>query len=211
MKTTLKQRQKMKEYDSIPENKKKKMEYMKRYLPKYEKKNKERISERKRKYYLKNKKRIDKRNKECFKKNKNRWNKYKNEYYKKNIFNMRSYNSKWERKMKKEDINFVIRKTLRSRLKQALKIYIKSNKLMSSDEYGIDYNKIMEYLKPFPEERKLYHIDHIKPLCSFDLTNPEEVKKAFAPENHRWLLAIDNLHKISEDKKQSLRLRNDNK
>ena len=150
MKTTLKQRQKMKEYDSRPENKLKKKEYMKKYLPRYGMKNKDKISERKRKYYLKNKEEIDKKNKEWFKNNKDKWNKYKNEYYAKNISSMRSYNSKWEKKMKEEDINFAIRKTLRSRLKQALKIYIKSGKTMSSDEYGIDYNKIIEYLKPFP-------------------------------------------------------------
>ena len=59
---------------------------------------------------------------------------------------------------------------------------------------------------PFNPGRKIrLHIDHIKPLCSFDLTNLEEVKKAFAPENHRWLLAKDNLAKSSEDRKISLK------
>jgi hypothetical protein len=46
------------------------------------------------------------------------------------------------------------------------------------------------------------------PLCSFDLTNPEEVKKAMAPNNFRWLLAKDNLAKISEDRKMSLNRKN---
>ncbi len=66
---------------------------------------------------------------------------------------------------------------------------------MSSKEYGVDYKAIIRHLKPFPEHISNFHIDHIKPLCSFDLTNPSEVKKAFSPENHQWLLAEDNLKK----------------
>ena len=75
---------------------------------------------------------------------------------------------------------------------------------MKSKKYGIDYKAIIEHLKPFPKDISIYHIDHIKPLCSFDLTSPKEVKKAFAPENHQWLLARDNLMKSSIDKKRKV-------
>jgi len=71
---------------------------------------------------------------------------------------------------------------------------------MKSKDYGIDYEKIIEHLKPFPKDLSKYHIDHIKPLCKFDLTKKEEVKKAFAPENHQWLLVTDNLKKSSKDR-----------
>jgi hypothetical protein len=37
---------------------------------------------------------------------------------------------------------------------------------------------------------------------NFDLTNLEEVKKAFAPENHQWLTKEENSKKVSSDLKQ---------
>ncbi len=95
----------------------------------------------------------------------------------------------------KNDPIFAIKKRLSGRLRHAFKTYSKNGKVKSSREYGIDYNAIMEHLKPFPKSRELYHIDHIKPLCSFNFNNKEEIKKAFAPENHQWLLAIDNMKK----------------
>ena len=78
---------------------------------------------------------------------------------------------------------------------RALKKYSTTGKIHSSNKYGINYSKIILYLSPFPKDISKYHIDHKIPLCSFNLENPEEIKKAFAPENHQWLLAEENLKK----------------
>lgn len=87
---------------------------------------------------------------------------------------------------------------LRTRLQTAMRLYSKTGKIMKSRKYGIDYKKIIEHLKPFPEDLSKYHIDHITPLCSFNLNNQEEIKTAFLPENHQWLLIKDNLSKGSK-------------
>ena len=109
----------------------------------------------------------------------------------------------------KSDPNYRIKMLIRGRVIQALTTYTKPWKIKSSIEYGIDYQEIINYLKPFPDDITLYHIDHIRPLCSFNFinlngsTNQQEIKKAFAPENHQWLKAKDNLIKNSKWIKQS--------
>ena len=92
-------------------------------------------------------------------------------------------------------MNYYLSDRLRTLLKNALKYYTKTGKMLSSKQYGIDYELILNHLKPFPKDLSKYHIDHIRPLCSFNLTNQEEVSKAFSPENHQWLLAGENISK----------------
>ena len=84
---------------------------------------------------------------------------------------------------------------MRCRLNHAIIDYTKDGKIKKSKEYEIDYEAIIEHLKPFPKDRGEYHIDHIIPLVSFNLNKPEEVKLAFAPGNHQWLLVKDNQSK----------------
>jgi hypothetical protein len=108
------------------------------------------------------------------------------------------------KKRYKSSKQFNIACRLRIRVYLALKHYTKTGKYKSSKEYGINYKAIIEHLKPFPKDLSKYHIDHIKPLCSFDLTKKPEIKKAFAPENHQWLLSEENFKKIKKDKKLSI-------
>lgn len=115
-------------------------------------------------------------------------------------YNNESY-LRYERKKRKTDKNYLILSRFRSLLGKTLRIYTEEGKIMLSKKYGINYKKIIEHLKPFPEDLSKYHIDHIRPLCSFKFvkddgsTDLKEVKKAFAPENHQWLLARDNIKK----------------
>jgi len=97
----------------------------------------------------------------------------------------------WKRKT---DENFLIVCRLRNRLRMALKHYLKTGEYYKTDEY-INYKAVIEHIGKCPGNPKNYHIDHIRPISSFDLTNKQEIKKAFAPENHQWLTKTENLKK----------------
>ena len=108
---------------------------------------------------------------------------------------IKKYKKEYMQKRKQQDTEFAIRERLRTRLRHAIIYYIKNNKYKINKEELVDYKAIIESLKPFPKDISSYHIDHIKPLCSFDLTKEEQIKEAFAPKNHQWLLAKDNIIK----------------
>lgn len=110
----------------------------------------------------------------------------------------------------KSNPEMYLKERLRSSVKSMFRIYIKTGKIMSSIKYGINYSELVESLKPFPEDLSKYHIDHIRPLCSFKLLNEdgtqnfEEIKKAFSPENLRWLLKEENIKKNAQDRLLSI-------
>lgn len=93
------------------------------------------------------------------------------------------------------DKEFLIADRLRRSLNHAMTKYSKTGKIMSSKKYGIDWKKVIEHLKPFPENLKSFEIDHIIPLHSFDLTDLKQLKKAFSPANLRWLTKEENRRK----------------
>lgn len=93
------------------------------------------------------------------------------------------------------DPNFHLIHKLRSHLYITLKRYSKTGKIMPSNQLGVNHKVIIEYLKPFPKDLSKYHIDHIIPLSLFDFNNLEHIKKAFAPTNHQWLTAQQNMEK----------------
>jgi len=110
-------------------------------------------------------------------------------------------NNKYKKIKRKVDKNFNIRNRLGGRLRSAFKKHLKFGNTISKDEYEINYQAIIEHLKPFPKNISKYHIDHIKPLCSFNFINYDgsiniiEVQKAFVPENHQWLTIKENMEK----------------
>jgi len=157
------------------------------YLKKYVKDNKEEIKRNTLKYSRSEKgikKNIEYRE---IKRDKKKHNKYMNNWIKNKI---------------KNDLSFAIEQRLRRRLNHAINRYIKDKKYMKSNQFHIDYEKVIEHLKPFPKDIENYHIDHIVPLCLFDFNNPIHIKKAFAPENHQWLTIKDNCSKGSKYKNE---------
>jgi len=160
-------------------------------------KNRERRIESYKKY--KNSEKGKKKWKEYYKKNRERILE-KNKNYFKNEKNLQRKNQR-KKERKKNDINFKIKELLSNSFNRAIMRRIKNKELINFKR--LNYSLIsLKLIKELPKDfyEREYHIDHIKPLCSFDLTKDEEIKKAFTPENHQWLLKSENLSKASKDK-----------
>ena len=149
-------------------------------------------------YYIKNRERIKEHNlkPEIMKRTQERMKGY---YKRRKELNKRPHirirNNKYFKNRRLNDIEFNILSKLRCNLYKALRKYNENGKIMTSIKYGINYELIIENLKPFPKNMENYHIDHIIPLCFFNLNNPKEIGWAFAPENHQWLTQKENLEK----------------
>lgn len=145
----------------------------------------------------------------------------KKKYYNKNIDNIKNYNhSRWknyylknkkkinkqrclrQKQRRKEDIEFKIKCYLRSRLYNALKNNYKVGSSIKS--LGCKISELKIYLeKQFQEGMTWenygkWHIDHIKPLSIFDLTNHKELLEACHYSNLQPLWEYDNLIKSSK-------------
>lgn len=116
----------------------------------------------------------------------------------------RSYKREYENGLNKNDINFKIAKNIRSRLNKC----IKSDKKEGSSvkDLGCSIHELKAYL-----ESKFqigmswdnyglhgWHIDHIVPLSSFDLSNRAELLKAVHYTNLQPLWSLDNIKKGSK-------------
>lgn len=91
---------------------------------------------------------------------------------------------------------FAVRIRLSSRTRNIVKKYINKGLLPNKVDKQINWKEVCEHLyKTKPDNWQEYHIDHIKPLCSFDLTNSEELKQASHYTNLQWLTPQENLSK----------------
>ncbi len=136
----------------------------KNYITKYRDLNKDRISEYNQKYYAKNKEQILK--------------------YKSSKF-YRKHSREYEKNKRQNDILYRITGSLRSRLNQA----IKNNKKHGTTKelIGCSIKFLKKYLSKLFQQgmnwenygKGGWHIDHIIPCASFDLTDPKQQKNVF--------------------------------
>ena len=97
--------------------------------------------------------------------------------------------ARWKRK---NDPKYVVAERLRKSLRHALTNYSDTGKIKSSRKYGINWERVIEHLKPFPKNMKNYEIDHIIPLRALNLRNQKDIKRAFSPQNLQWLTILEN-------------------
>jgi len=106
------------------------------------------------------------------------------------------------------DIKFRLKKQLRSRLGAAIKNNQKTGSAIKDLGCSIEELKLYLESKFLPGmawynwSRIGWHIDHIRPLNSFDLTDPEQFKVACHYTNLQPLWAKDNLRKGSKYDKE---------
>ena len=87
-------------------------------------------------------------------------------------------------------------KNTRSRIISALKS--KSKSLRTKEILGIDldlYKKWIRFQMTPEMDFSNIHIDHVKPISSFDISNEDELLEAFNWKNTQPLLKQDNLKK----------------
>jgi diketogulonate reductase-like aldo/keto reductase len=100
----------------------------------------------------------------------------------------------------KEDMNYIIVDRIRRRVNRLIKNG-KIRKVCLSKWNYIDYEEVYNHLmKNIPPDfnRTQYHIDHIRPLSSFDLSNKNELRTAWSPSNLQWLPAHENMRKSNK-------------
>lgn len=166
-------------------------EYLKIYNQKPERKLK------KREYYHKKKEKIKATSKEYSLKHKSEKKRYDKIYRQrpKVKTKRKENNKKYIKQRLKKDIGYGIQLKIKSAFGKIMKHYSRTGKIMSSKQYGINYKKIIEHLKPFPEDIKNYEIDHIIPKSWFNHNNPLEIKWCWSPENLQWLRKDINMWK----------------
>jgi hypothetical protein len=119
---------------------------------------------------------------------------------------LKNKNKKYSYRIEKyaTDIQVKMLNILRSRLSHALKGVIKSGSAVK--DLGCSIEELKTYLESkfqpgmsWENHSKYgWHIDHIIPLSSFDLSDPEQLKKACHYTNLQPLWAKDNLQKSNK-------------
>ncbi len=173
-------------------------------IKEFREKNKNKASFYQKKYYEKNKQQLDKKSKQYYQNNKEQILKYQKEYSESHKEKILYYKKKYNKIKYNNDVNFRLAEILRSRLHKA----IKYNKKIGSAvlDLGCTINEARAYIEStfyFIEQEqqwttwdnygKLWHIDHIKPLSLFDLTDRDQFFEACHYTNLRALYWKQNL------------------
>jgi len=155
------------------------------------------------KYRNKNKVEVAKNKKQWYESNKDKVLSYTKEWYQNNKEHVIRRVVKYRSKILKTDIVFKLQKNVRHRLGKLLK---QQSSSIAVAFLGCSLEELKIHLESKFEPGmtwdnygpKGWHIDHKDPLSSFDLTNPEQLKKACHYTNLQPLWWQDNLSKSNK-------------
>jgi len=191
---------------------------MKNYLKDYYEKNKEKLKARaeERKDEIKKRSKLWREDPN----NKARIKKYNSDYRQKNIESIREYMKQYMRQTnikekhnvyikekRQKNLEFRLARNMQNRIWIALKFAINNKEKTfrknsrTSELLGCSERELLEFLRqkyqPGMRDDNYgeWHVDHVKPIKSFDLTNPSHIKECFHYTNLQPLWAQDNLKK----------------
>lgn len=167
-------------------------------------KNKEQIRKKSKEYQTKNKDILKEKRKIYYINNKKRNNQTSKDYKLKNKEKVKLYNKEYSINRRKHDPKFKILGNLRGRIRRALKNNKKCDTTLKF--IGCSVNELKLHLeKQFKEGMtwdnygfRGWHIDHILPCASFDMSEPEEQQKCFHYTNLQPLWWWENLAKSNK-------------
>ena len=151
------------------------------YLANYRARNEERLKEKRAEYYARNKEKFKEINAEYRARNKEQRKQYNAEYYARNKAQVKEYNAEF-RAHPLQRLKMRIRDRLRS-----IKRCGRTNLDVRNAErfIGCTWEQMLEHLGgDIPSG---YELDHIIPLCKYDLNNPEDLHNAFNYRNTQLL------------------------
>ena len=115
--------------------------------------------------------------------------------------NNRDYFNKYQRERYTNDESFRLACNLRCRLRKALLRQVAQKNDKTEDLLGISFKEFKDYIEFLMTPDMTFnniHLDHLRLLKSFDLTDPNQLKEAAHYKNIQPLLKIDNLKKGSK-------------
>ena len=187
----------LKKYKKEYRNKSGNQKKAKEYQIQYQIENKEELNKKQKERYDENKEEILKQQQEFYQKNKEKIKARVKKYSKEN----RTSINRFRNKKLKLDINYRILHNLRGRLHSALNGKSKIKRTLELLSCTIDEFKNhlqSQFTKGMSwDNYGLWHIDHIRPCASFDLSKKLEQLECFNFKNLQPLWALDNLKKGS--------------
>ena len=171
------------------------------YMREYNRKNADKKKERDRLYYVKNREKVITRVSAYSKENSAIKKVYLKNYYATHKDSLRPLRRQYIYNKYHEDLNYRLTKLLRGRLHKYLKKGVRPSKAVhflgcSLDELRLYIEgQFLEGMSWSNWSKDGWHIDHIRPLTSFDLTDEKQLLEAVNYKNLQPLWAEDNWKK----------------
>ena len=170
------------------------------YNKEYRVENKEKLYENHKEYYNQNSEKILQHQKEFREQNKDRLIEHRKEFHEQNKDRLNQYRRNYEKNQRDNNPIVRLKENIRKRISQTLKSNSKASNTI--ELFGCNKEFFYFWIKwqmssdiSDDEFKTNWHIDHVKPISSFNLSNKEEQYEAFCWTNCAPLLKSKNLSK----------------